>query len=113
MSHVKHRKVKQQHSISKLLIYAHDEVQLPRSSWKSELMATESYSTGIRVLAHQPGSMPDMRSDGISVDTGKAATINLQQSAWNRLPSPYTSCTQHHYINDTDITYERDSCVKI
>jgi len=49
-------------------------------------------STGMRVMIHAPGTIPDMKL-GISVSPGIRTTIAIDQTIRTQQPAPYSNCT--------------------
>jgi len=63
------------------------------SQWSDyNLDLITSRSTGMRVMIHPPGTIPNMKL-GISVGPGTETTITLSQTTIIHLPAPYSNCT--------------------
>jgi len=72
-----------------------------------------SRSTGLRVLVHTPGTVPNMKL-GISVSPGTETTVKLYQSIRSHLPDPYSNCTEQKTLGSSIYTqqYCLDVCLQ-
>ena len=53
-------------------------------------------SDGIRLNVHEPGTMPNPSYEGLDIPLGVSAVIGISSKEINRLPSPYSNCTNEN-----------------
>ncbi|VDP65811.1 unnamed protein product [Echinostoma caproni] len=73
---------------------------------------------GLRIVVHEPGTMPDMEKDGLHVEPGKLNEISFEPYLWNRLNTPKRPClvaNESHRYRDLDewYNYTHSSCLLV
>ena len=53
-------------------------------------------SDGIRLNVHEPGTVPNPSYEGLDIPLGVSAVIGISSKEINRLPSPYSNCTNEN-----------------
>lgn len=71
---------------------------------------------GLRIVVHEPGTMPDLEKDGLHVEPGKLNEISYESYLWNRLNTPKRPCivaNESHRYRDLDewYNYTQSSCL--
>ncbi|THD25382.1 FMRFamide-activated amiloride-sensitive sodium channel [Fasciola hepatica] len=71
---------------------------------------------GLRIVVHEPGTMPDLEKDGLHVEPGKLNEIAYESYLWNRLNTPKRPCivaNESHRYRDLDewYNYTQSSCL--
>ncbi|TGZ71341.1 hypothetical protein CRM22_002701 [Opisthorchis felineus] len=73
---------------------------------------------GMRIVVHEPGTMPDLERNGIHVEPGKLNEINYEPHRWNVLSTPRRPCIQpnetHHFRDlETMFNYTHEDCLLV
>ena len=53
-------------------------------------------SDGIRLNVHEPGTVPNPSFEGLDIPPGVSAVIGISSKEINRLPKPYSNCTNEN-----------------